>query len=181
MKNPRVNSIAMCQWRILVLIVWLHILTCKMFSSTMDCRWRIQCFPQDLNRLSPFNPLDCLPFILRQVQFGFLHFRLLVYKWSPVYPALSGRILHWQTAWSKCLNKALLILSNLELLALPYVAPIIAISRFQEYQLYCVHEIVWCSCGKVICHSQKYTTNHRVMRKGSPWTLRNHFIQSYRR
>ena len=64
-----------------------------------------------------------------------LHFRLLVYKWSPVYPALSGRILHWQMAWSKHLNKALLILSYLASLALPYVAPITAISRFQEYQL----------------------------------------------
>ena len=98
-----------------------------------------------------------------------LHFRLQVYKWSPVYPTLSGRILHWQTAWSKHLNKALLILSDLESLALPYIAPITAISRFQEYQLYYLHEIILCSCGKVICHSQKYTRNHRVMRKEALW------------
>ena len=29
-----------------------------MFSSTIDYRHRVQRFPQDLNRLSPFNPLD---------------------------------------------------------------------------------------------------------------------------
>ena len=98
-----------------------------------------------------------------------LHFRLLIYKWSPVYPTLSGRSLHWQTAWSKHLNKALLILSDLESLALPYVAPITAISQFQEYQLYYVHEIVLCSYGKVIYHSEKYTRNHRVMRKEALW------------
>ena len=98
-----------------------------------------------------------------------LHFRFPVYKWSPVYPTLSGRILHWQMAWSKCLNKSLLILSDLESLSLPYVAPITAINRFQEYQLYYAHKIVRCPCEKVICHSQKYKRNHWVMRKETLW------------
>ena len=63
----------------------------------------------------------------------------------------------------KHLNEGLLILSDLELLALPYVAPITAIRRLSEYQLYCVHEIVRWLCGKVICHSQKYTRD--------PWAM----------
>ena len=88
-------------------------------------------------------------------------FRLPVYKWSPVYPALA-RILHQQMARLKRLNNGLLILSDLELLALPYVAPITAISRLSEYRLYYMHDIVQQFCGKVICHSQKYTREHQV-------------------
>ena len=65
----------------------------------------------------------------------------------------------------KRLNNGLLILSDLELLALPYVAPITAISRLLEYRLYYVHEIVQWLCGKVIYHSQKYTREHWVMRR----------------
>ena len=69
-------------------------------------------------------------------------------------------ILHWQTTWSKRLNKGMLILSDLVLLALPYVATITAISRFPEYQLYYTHEIIKLPCGKVICHTLKYTRDH---------------------
>ena len=182
MKNPLVNSIATWQWTILVLIVWLHILTCKMFSSTIDCR-RAGTFnvPLRLKQTFAFQPF-------RLFHHSFwgnynsvsLHFRFLIYKWSPVYPTLSGRILHWQMARSKHLSKGILILSDLELPALPYVAPITAISRFQEYQLYYAYEIVRCPCRKMICDSQKYTRNYWVMQKGSPLTLCNHFIQPYR-
>ena len=98
-----------------------------------------------------------------------LRFRLLVYRWSPVYLALARRIIHWQMAWLKRLNEGMLILSNLELPALSYVAPITAISRLPEYQLYNSHEIVRWPCGKVICHSQKYTRDHWVMQREVLW------------
>ena len=102
-----------------------------------------------------------------------LCFRLLVYKWSHVYPTLV-RIHHWQMARSKHLNEGMLISSDLELPALPYVAPITTdISRLPEYWLYNVHEIVWWPCGKVICHSQKYTRDHWDM-----WRKALDFMQS---
>ena len=109
-------------------------------------------FPQDLSRLLPFNPLDCLAihFDTVLIQFPRLCFELSVYKWSPVYPALTWRrmILHWQMTWLKPLNEGILILSDLVLLALSYVIPITAISQFPEY-LYYTHEIIQWSCGKV--------------------------------
>ena len=63
-----------------------------------------------------------------------LYFGLPVYKWFPIYHALLRRpqILHWQMARSKRLNESMLILSNLELPALPYVGPITAISWLPE-------------------------------------------------
>ena len=55
---------------------------------------------------------------------------------------------------SKGLNESMIILSDLELPVLPYVALITAIGGCQNSdQLYYVHEIVWWHCGKVICHS----------------------------
>ena len=62
-----------------------------------------------------------------------LLFGLPIYKWSPVYLALAREILHWQMAQSKCLNEGMLVLSDLELHALPYIAPITAISQLPEY------------------------------------------------
>ena len=115
--------------RILVLIVYLCILTYKMFSLTIDCidytiygstidyRWCVKHFPQDLNRLSAFNPLDCFAIHFKTILIQFLcvsGFR------SPVYPTMA-RILHWQTAWLKHLNEGMLILSDLELPIVPYV------------------------------------------------------------
>ena len=139
----------------------IRILTCKMFSLMIDYRQCVQHFPQDLNRLSPINPLDS--FAIHFVNLVSLCFRLSVYKWSPVYPALVRRILHWKMAQSKCLNESMLVLSDLELPAMPYIAPITAISRLPEYRLYYAHEIVQWPCGKVICQSQKYTRDHWVM------------------
>ena len=128
-------------------------------SVIIDYRRRVQHFPQDLNRLLPFLPLDCFT----------IHFKTILIRFlcvsgfqSPVYPALV-RILHWQMARLKRLNKGMLILSDLELPALPHVAPITAISRLPEYRLYYVHKIVQWPCGKVICHSQRYTRDHWVM------------------
>ena len=72
-------------------------------------------------RLLPFNPLNCVA-------------PLVYNRWSPVYPLL---VRHWQM--SKGLNKSMIMLSDLELLALPYmyVAPITAISDCQNIdQLY---------------------------------------------
>ena len=91
-----------------------------------------------------------------------LHFRLLVYKWSPVYPALA-RILHRQMARSNRVNEGMLTLSHLEFPALPYIALITAISRFPEYRLYYTHKFVRWPCGRVIYHSQKYMRDHWVM------------------
>ena len=115
-----------------------------MLSSTIDYRPCVQCPPppQDLNRLSPF--------ILRQFQFdffAFFQFDFFAFQASGLqvvsyYPALARRILHWQMAWSQHLNKDMLILSDLELPAMPYVAPITAISQLPEYRLYYAHEII---------------------------------------
>ena len=55
-----------------MLIVQLHILTCKMFSSTIDYRRCVQRFPQNLNRLSPFNPLDCFAIHFETILIQFL-------------------------------------------------------------------------------------------------------------
>ena len=109
-----------------------------MFSSTIDYRQHVQRFPQDLNRLSPFNPLDCFAIHLEAILIRFL---CILGFWPPVYPALV-RILHWQMAQLKHLNEGMLILSDLELPTLPYVAPITAISRLPAYQLYYTHKIV---------------------------------------
>ena len=71
-----------------------------------------------------------------------LCFGLSVYKWSPVYAALV-RILHWQTARSKCLNEGMLILSDLELHTLLYVATVTAISWLPEYWLLYSSKFWW--------------------------------------
>ena len=61
------NSVAIC------------ILTCKLFSSTIDHRQRVQHFPQDLNRVLPFNPLDCFAIHFEAILIRFLlHCGLLV-------------------------------------------------------------------------------------------------------
>ena len=69
-------------------------------------------------------------------------------------------IFHWQTTRSKRLNEGMLILSDLMLLALPYIAPITAIGRFPEYRLYYAHEIIQWPCGKVIFHTLNYARDH---------------------
>ena len=68
-------------------------------------------------------------------------------------------------AWSKRLNEGMLILSNLKVPTLPCVVPITAIGQLPEYRLYHMHKIVRWPCGKMICHSQKYTKDHWVMRR----------------
>ena len=93
--------------------------------------------PQAFNRLLyffwvwlfPFNPLNCFIVSFRNISNPIsLCFRLLVYnKRSPVYPALAR---HRQTL--KGVNKSMIILSELKLSALPYVAQIIAISGYQN-------------------------------------------------
>ena len=118
-------------------------------------------FPQDLKRLLSFNPLDCFAFHFETILILFL---CVSDFWSPVCPTLV-RIPHWQMAQLKHLNDGRLILSDLELPALSYVTPITAISRLLEYRLYYMHEIVWWPCGKVICHSQKYTRDHCIVRR----------------
>ena len=43
-----------------------------MFSSTIDYRWHIQRFPQDLNRRLPFNPLHCFAIHFETIVIWFL-------------------------------------------------------------------------------------------------------------
>ena len=109
-----------------------------------------------------------------------LHFRLQVYKWSPVYPTLSGRILHWQTAWSKHLNKALLILSDLESLALPYID---TNHCYQSVPRISIILRAW-NCPVLLWESDlslsKVYKKPQGYAEGSPLTLRNHFIQPYK-
>ena len=146
----------MCQWRTLMLIVWLHIFIYKMFSSNRDYRLHVTMFPPRFKQIFAFQPFRLLRHSFQDNSNSVsLHFRLLVYKWSPVYHTLSGMIHFWQMAWSKCLNEGMLILSDLQLHALPYKAPITAISRFQEYRLYYVHKIVRWPYGKVILSLSK--------------------------
>ena len=91
-----------------MLIVYLRVLTCKMFSSTIDYRWHVQRFLQGLNRLSPFNPLDYFAIHFETILIQFLC--ILGFR-SPVYPTMV-RILHWQMARSKRLKEGMLILSG---------------------------------------------------------------------
>ena len=61
-----------------------------MFSWTIDYRRRLQRFTQDLNRLSPFNPLDCFA----------IHFETILIRFVHVsgFRSISGllSILHWR-------------------------------------------------------------------------------------
>ena len=123
MENPCVNSIPT------------HFNLQKMAHST---------FPPRFKQTFAFQPFRLFRYSFQDISnLVSLHLGYLVYKLSPVYSALAWRkmILHWQTAWSKHLNKGMPILSDLELLALPYVAPITAISWFPEYRLYYVHKL----------------------------------------
>ena len=121
--------------------------------------------PQDLYTLLPFNSLDCVA----------IHFETILIQFLCIsgFRPLSGIlfILHWwgffigiqpgQNIW----KRGMLILSNLEFPAPPYIAPITAFSQLSEYWLHYAHEIVWWPCGKVICHSQKYAREHWVMQR----------------
>ena len=76
---------------------------------------------------------------------------------------------------SKGLNESMIIFSDLELPALPYVAPITAISVCQNIdQLYYMHGIVQWSCGKIICVTLKVYEEPLGYADGSPLTLHNH-------
>ena len=61
-----------------------------MFSSTIDYRWHVQCFPQDLNRLLPLNPLDCFAIYFETILIWFL---CVLSFWSI---SVLLFILHWQ-------------------------------------------------------------------------------------
>ena len=149
-------------------------------GSTIDYRWRVQCFPQDLNRLLPFNPLDCFT----------IHFKTILIRFlcvsgfqSPVYPALV-RILHWLTARLKRLNDerghtyikqfgvaCSAICSTNHFTAIKSVARISIILRARNCLV-----VFWegdLSLSKVHKGPLGYA-------EGSPLTLRNHFIQPYR-
>ena len=134
-------------------------------------------FPPSFKQTFAFHPFRLFHYSFQDNSNSVsLCFGLLVYKWSPVYPTLVRRILHWQMAWTKLLNEGMRILSDLELPALPYVIPITAISQLPEYQLYYEHKIMWWACGKVICRSQKYTRDHCVIQREA---LRFYTIISY--
>ena len=150
MENPRVNGTA----------TYFNLQNVYL-SSTVEYRWCIQRFPHNLNRHLPFNPLDCFAIHFETVLILFL---CVLSFWSPVYPTLA-RILHWKTARSNCLNDGMLVLSDLELPALPCIAPITAISLLPEYRLYYAHEIIRWPYWKMICHSQKHTRDHWVIRR----------------
>ena len=140
-----------------------------MFSWTIDYRQPVHHFSQELNRLSPFNPLDCLAIKFETILIRFAH--VLGFR------SISGLlfILHWwgffigrQPGWNIWMRQWY-ILNDIELLALPHVALITSIRRLSEYLLCYVHEIIWWLCGKMICHSQKYTRDHWVMRREALW------------
>ena len=125
--------------------------TLQNVSSMLSPRRLIDFFCFFWTWLFPFNPLNHFIVLFRDNSNSVsLCFRLLVYnKRSPVYPALAR---HWQTL--KGVNKSMIILSALKLPALPYVAPITAISGCQNINYVCYsHEIDWWPCGKVICHA----------------------------
>ena len=137
-----------------------------MFSSAIDYRWRIRRFPQGLNKTFSFQPFKLFCHSFQEILIQFLY--LLGFC------SISGflfipRILHWQMAQLKRLNKGMLMLCGLELPVLPYVVSITAISWFPEYRLYYVHEIIWWPCGKMICHSQSMQKITGLCRREALW------------
>ena len=126
-------------------------------------------FPQDLNRhfrfflgmtftFQPFKLLHC--FISVSLCFG----PPVYNKWSLVYPTL---VKHWQT--SKGINESMIILSDLELPALPYVAPITAISGCQNIHYFMCTKLSGGLVGRWFVNSQKYMRDHWVMQKETLW------------
>ena len=137
-----------------MLIVQLHIVTCKMISSTIDYRWHVQCFPLDLNRLLPFNTLDCFAIHFETILILFLcisGFR------SPVYPEDSALAEGPIETFEQC--HAYIKWFGVACSAIR--------STNHYYQsiarLLIIHKIVQWPCRKVICHSQKYMMDHWVM------------------
>ena len=47
-------------------------LNLQLFISNIDYRWRIQYFPQDLNRILLFNPLNCFAIHFKTILVRFL-------------------------------------------------------------------------------------------------------------
>ena len=124
----------------------------------------------------PFNPLNrYIVWFQDNSNSVSLCFRLLVYnKRSPVYPALTR---HWQII--KGLNKSMIILSELKLPALPYVAPslLVAVRISITYVMHI--KLTGGLVGRwfVMLKSIQATTG---LCRGSPLTLHNHFTQLYR-
>ena len=143
-----------------------------MFISTMDYRWRVQYFPQDLNRLSPFNPLDCFVIHFETFLIRFLcilGFRSIVVLAS----GLARRILHWQMALLKRLNEGMLILQNDCSTNHCYqsVARILIILHARNCLVTLLESDL--SFTKIYERPLGYA-------EGSPLTSHNHFIQPYR-
>ena len=126
-------------------------------------------FPPRFKQTFAFQPfrLFCHPFWDNSNSVS-LHFGLLIYKWSLVYPTLVRRLLHWQTpvetserghAYIKWFGVAC---STIHITNHCY-------QWLPEYQLYYVHEIIWWPCGNVICHPQKYARDQWVMGRAALW------------
>ena len=82
-------------------------------------------------------------------------------------------------AWSKDLNKGVLILCDLELPALPFISPITAISGYQNINcIRCRNRPVALWEGDLSL--SKVYEGPLGCAEGSPLTLHNHFIQLYR-
>ena len=140
-----------------------------MFSWTIDYRRRLQRFTQDLNRLSPFNPLDCFA----------IHFETILIRFVHVsgFRSISGllSILHWRgffigrrpgwniwmrlayyIKWLRVACSAICSTNHCR----QSVVRISFILRARNRSV-----ALW----KVICHSQKYTRDHWVMRREALW------------
>ena len=101
-----------------------------MISSTIDYRRRVQRFHQDLNRLSfTFQPFRLFRYSFQDNSNSVsLHFGLPVSCLSCI-----GKDSSLADGLVETFELGMLILSDLEFPALPYVAPITAISRLPEY------------------------------------------------
>ena len=143
-----------------------------MFSSTIHYRQCVQRFLQDSNRLLPFNPLDCFANHFATIIIWFLC--VSGFGWSPI--SALARILHWQTAWSKRLNKSVLWFG-------------VSCSAMRGtnhcYQSFAKISIILCAQNHPVALWEGDLSFSKVCEgplgyaEESPLTLCNHFIQPY--
>ena len=150
-----------------------------MFSWTIDYRQHVQRFSQDLNRLSPFNPLGCLAIQFATILIRFVH--------VSGFQSISGLlfILHWwgffigrQPGWNVWMRLA--YIKRLR------VACSAICSTNHCYQSVVRISIILCAQNHLVALWEDDLSLSKVYKgtpihaEGSSLTLCNHFIQPYR-
>ena len=151
-----------------------------MFSSTIDYRWHVQCFPQDLNRLLPLNPIHCFAIYFETILIWFL---CILSFWSI---SVLLFIPHWQGGFfiGRCPVKTF----KQECAYIKWLGvacPAIHITN-HYYQLVARILIILCAQNHPVAFWEGDFSLSKVYEGSlgcvevSPLTLRNHFIQLYR-